>query len=121
MAGHKTTSPKDKSDQVGAGAWGWEPWGLPLAAGMAIHLMDRPGTRWCLDTPAAQEEDERRYPNNSFVQNAHLADQLILLHRLAHAFLCHDRPERFVLSSGCYGRPDGGSVQPHALWAVASG
>lgn len=105
--------------QVGVNAWGWTPWGLPFAVGMALHSMDdSPRTFWSARDPAEQTRDERRYPENLFVQNAREADNMVSLHRLARAMLCHDRPERFARMSGAYERPDGGFVQPHALWEM---
>lgn len=103
--------------QVGVNAWGWRPWGMPFAVGMALHLMDRPRAHWSRP-PAEQAADERRYPNNQFVQNAREADRLIDLHRIALSMPCHDRPEPHARAAGAYGRPDGGFVQPHALWAM---
>ncbi|HMF60924.1 MAG TPA: hypothetical protein VK595_11160 [Vicinamibacterales bacterium] len=113
-------------NSVGVNAWGWTPWGLPFAAGMALHLMDAtPRRRWVHhDRPSwgyereTQEDRERAYPNNHFIQNAREADELISLHRLARSTPCHDRPEPFARMSGAYERPDGAIVQPHALWAM---
>lgn len=107
---------RSASPTVGVNAWGWEPWGLPFAAGMAIHGMD--DERYAPWTDDDQVEQERLYPDNQFVQNARAADDLVLLHRFARAFFCHDRPEHFVRQFGACGRPDGGLVQPHALWAM---
>lgn len=103
--------------RVGVNAWGWEPWGLPFAVGMAVHLMDT-GRNWSNRDRREQTRLERTLPSNKFIQNAREADQLIFLHRLARSMPCHDRPEFHARIGGAYGRPEDGLVQPHALWAM---
>lgn len=108
---------------VGANAWGWTPWGLPFAAGMALHLMDAtPRRYWASDDPGpyglTHDAKVERYPGNKFIQNGREADALISLHRLARSTPGHDRPEWLARMSGAYSAPNGAINQPHALWAM---
>lgn len=102
---------------------GWKPWGLPFAVGMALHaLEDLPRPHgWRALTEYEQQQRERRYPDNKFVQNEREADAWINRALLWRSMPVHDRPWHFVRLSGACGRPDGGLVQPHALWGLAHG
>lgn len=96
----------------------WTRYGS-FALGMALDATahGKPGaSSW---VTREQDADERRYPDNQFVQNAREADWLADLYWWGVAMPVHDRPEPFVRMSGCCGRPDNGIVQPHALWALA--
>lgn len=113
--------------EVGVRAWRtWEPWGLPMAYGMALDMLLRHGPwtnigRWSKRRLSEQLDDEQRFPNNKFIKNARLADALITIHMLGCAMPVHDRPMHYAVLSGACERPDGGLVQPHALWAMIHG
>jgi hypothetical protein len=111
------TDPDQPTFDVGVNAWGWEPWGMSFAFGMALHLRDKPA-RWSKPTPREQTEHERRFPTNPFIQNARRADEMIDFYRVALSMPVHDRPMEMALWAGAYGRPDGGRTSNPALHAM---
>jgi hypothetical protein len=115
----EATCPGDPPAEVGVNVWGWEPWGLPMHVGMALHHMDS-GHYWSARHPGEQERKERMFPDNQFIQNARAADELMFIHRLGLSMPCHDRPEFHARIGRAYGRPTGAFTQPHALWAMGT-